>query len=59
MNPRYGLIAAAMFVCSLTMLAAIPAEAQQTQQSSPVRDPPQEAIATSGALVGLSSGQTL
>jgi tetratricopeptide (TPR) repeat protein len=59
MNPRHGLTAAAMFVCSLTMLSAIPAEAQQTQQSSPVHDPPQETTATSGALVGLSSGQTL
>jgi tetratricopeptide (TPR) repeat protein len=58
MNRRHGLTAAAMFVCSLTLLSAFPTEAQQTQQS-PVHDPPQETSATSGALVGLSSGQTL
>ena len=58
MNRRHGLTAAAMLVCNLTMLSAIPAEAQQTQQS-PMSDPPQETTATSGALVGLSSGQTL
>ncbi|MBZ5528686.1 MAG: tetratricopeptide repeat protein [Acidobacteriia bacterium] len=59
MNPRCGLISAAMLVCNLSLLSAIPALAQQTQPSSPASPAPAETTAASGALVGLSSGQTL